>query len=118
MKRNIHISLLFVAVAVTAAIVAGCVARAPAGPVRYEITVGTSGYTPDRVQARVGQEVVLVFKRVTDQTCGTELVIPSENVRMALPLNQPVEVRITPKQKGEIPFTCGMKMLQGTIEVD
>lgn len=67
----------------------------------------------------MGQEVVLVFTRTTDETCGTEVVIPSENDRtVALPLNQPTEVRLTPTQKGEIAFTCGMKMFKGTILVD
>ena len=112
-------ALLAAAFAAAVTLAAGCAPPAPAGPVRYEIAVGSAGYTPDRVKAKVGQEVVLVFTRTTDQTCGTEVVIPSENDRtVVLPLNQPTEVRVTPKEKGEIGFTCGMKMFKGTIEVD
>jgi plastocyanin domain-containing protein len=122
MRKENHLMRPFVLLAAAlaaATLSAGCGAPAPAGPVRYEIAVGSTGYTPDRVKAKVGQEVVLVFTRTTDQTCGTEVVIPSENDRtVALPLNQPTEVHITPKEKGEVGFTCGMKMFKGTIEVD
>jgi plastocyanin domain-containing protein len=100
------------------ALAAGCGPKAPAGPMRYQITVGADGYAPDHVKARAGQEVVLVFTRTTDRTCATEVVIPSEHRTVALPLNQPVEVKLVPKEKGEISFTCGMQMFQGTVEVD
>jgi plastocyanin domain-containing protein len=118
-KRYIPLGALLLVAAALVTLAAGCGSKAPAGPLRYQIAVGSDGYSPARVKARVGEEVVLVFTRTTDQTCGTEVVIPSENDRtVALPLNQPVEVRLTPKEKGEISFTCGMKMFKGTIQVD
>jgi len=110
MKR-LHILLVAVA------ILAGCASQAK-GPARYDITVGTEGYQPAHVKAKAGQEVVLVFTRTTDQTCGTEVVIPSENRTVPLPLNTPVEVRLVAKEKGEIAFHCGMKMLEGKVEVE
>lgn len=110
-----HLSVVLVVAVI--ALMAGCAARST-GPARYAITVGTEGYQPAHVKAKAGQEVVLVFTRTTDQTCGTEVVIPSENRTVPLPLNQPVEVRLTPTEKGEIAFHCGMKMLQGTVEVE
>lgn len=113
MKR-IHAFAVAVA---TLAVLAGCASQAK-GPARYDIAVGTEGYSPSRVKAKAGQEVVLVFTRTTDQTCGTEVVIPSENRTVPLPLNTPVEVKIMPKEKGEIAFTCGMKMFEGTVEVE
>jgi plastocyanin domain-containing protein len=100
-----------------AALLAGCGTHAPSGPARHEITVGDDGFVPNRVEAQAGHEVVLVFKRVSDQTCATDVVIPSENRKVALPLNQPVEVRFTPKAKGEIPFSCGMNMYSGAVVV-
>jgi len=102
---------------VVLAMAAGCAGPSKA-PTRYEIAVGSDGYKPSRVPAKVGQEVVLVFTRTTDQTCATDLVIPSENRTVALPLNKPVEVRLTPKAKGDIDFTCGMNMFRGTIAVE
>lgn len=106
------------AAAAVALVAAGCGSQSPPPPVRYEITVGPTGWSPDRVQARVGQEVTLVFTRHTEETCGTEVVIPSENDRtVPIPLDQPTEVRIVPREKGEILFTCGMKMFQGIVDV-
>jgi plastocyanin domain-containing protein len=95
----------------------GC-SQTASGPARYAIEVGTEGYTPAHVKAKPGQEVVLVFTRTTNETCGTEVVIPSENKTMSLPLNQPVEVHLVAKEKGEIAFHCGMNMLQGSVEVN
>jgi plastocyanin domain-containing protein len=109
---------LFTWVAV-AALAAGCAGQqASNSPARHDIAVGETGYSPARIEAKAGQEVVLVFTRTTEQTCGTEVVIPSENRTIPLPLNQPVEVHLTPSEKGEIQFTCGMKMFQGVVEVN
>ena len=112
MKRS------YVMFALVAGLIMGCAAQST-GPARYNITVGSEGYEPSRVKAKAGQEVVLVFTRTTDQTCGTEVVIPSEGDRtVPLPLNTPTEVRIATKEKGEIVFTCGMKMFDGKVEVE
>jgi len=90
---------------------------AAAGPQRAEITVDAQGYHPDSVEGRVGQPITLVFRRTTDEGCGQELVVPSENIRRDLPLNQPVEITLTPGQAGRVAFTCGMNMLQGAVVV-
>jgi plastocyanin domain-containing protein len=86
------------------------------GPVRHAIEVDASGYHPDRVEARAGEPVTLVFTRVTDDGCGQELVIASQGLRRDLPLNEPVEVTFTP-EAGEISFACGMDMYRGAVVV-
>lgn len=118
MRTSPLASALTLSALAVALAISGC-ARAgnESMPARQEIQVGSSGFEPARVPARAGQEVVLVFTRTTDRTCATEVVIPSENRTVALPLNQPVEVKITPREKGEIAFTCGMKMFQGVVNV-
>ncbi len=78
------------------------------------ITVGDQGYEPDHVSLRAGVPARLTFVRTSDKTCGTEVTIPSLNIKRALPLNQPVDIELTPT-KGEIAFVCGMGMLKGTI---
>ena len=116
--------LLILAVALSLA--AGCTgapqssssSSSASGPARYAIEVGTEGYQPAHVKAKPGEEVVLVFTRTTDQTCGTEVIIPSENDTVPLPLNKPVEVHLVAKEKGDIVFHCGMNMLQGSVQVD
>ena len=93
-------------------------APAPEGSVRYEIAVGTEGFTPASVQARQGQPVTLVFTRVTDATCGNEVVVPSHGIEVKLPLEEPVEITLIPDESGEIVFGCGMDMmLQGKVVV-
>jgi plastocyanin domain-containing protein len=105
------------AVILATAALAGCGAQSK-GPARYNIKVREAGYEPAHVKARQGQEVVLVFTRTTDATCGTEVIVPSVNDTVPLPLNKPVEVRLVASEKGEITFHCGMKMLEGSVQVD
>jgi cobalt-zinc-cadmium efflux system membrane fusion protein len=87
------------------------------GPARVEIAVTKEGFVPDRVTAAVGRPIELVFIRTVADTCATEVVVPSLNVRKALPLKKPVVVRITPRESGEIAFACGMNMLRGAVVV-
>ena len=87
-------------------------------PARYEIEAGSDGYVPAMVHAAVGQEVTLVFTRTTDATCATEVVMPSQNVEVDLPLNEPVEVTFIASEAGEIDFSCGMNMWKGKIVVN
>jgi len=93
-------------------------APTPEGPLRYEISVGTEGFTPATVQARQGEAVTLAFTRVTDATCANEIVVPSHNIEVKLPLHEPVEITLVPETSGEIMFGCGMDMmLHGKIVV-
>jgi len=54
---------------------------------------------------------------MTEQTCGTEIVIPAYKINRPLPLNVPVVVRSTPRKSGRYKFTCGMDMLRGALVV-
>ena len=62
-------------------------------------------------------EIRGVVTRTTDETCGTEIVMPAFAVNQKLPLNEPVEVVVTPTEPGTIAFACGMDMLKGSIVV-
>lgn len=84
---------------------------------RVEIEVGAMGYTPSEVTVAAGEPLTLVFTRVTDEGCGDELVIASQDIRRDLPLNEAVEVTFTPSEAGNLRFTCGMDMFDGTIVV-
>jgi plastocyanin domain-containing protein len=111
MSRNV--ALLF-------SLLAGCgseEAASPSGARRIEILVDEDGYEPDRVEVRAGEPVTLVFRRTTDRGCGQVLAIPSENIRRELPLGEAVEIPLTAERAGEIRFTCGMDMYDGTIVV-
>ena len=80
------------------------------------ISLGEKGYEPSRLTLRAGIPARLTFIRATDKTCGTEIAFPSLDIKRALPLNQPVVIEFIPRA-GELAFTCGMNMLQGTIVV-
>ncbi len=105
-----------------AALAFGCNAKpspssSSGAPRRVEVTVDGAGYHPSRIEARAGQPLTLVFRRVTDRTCGTEIAVPSEHVKKSLPLNQAVAVAMHTTHSGAIQFTCGMGMLKGAVVV-
>jgi plastocyanin len=82
-----------------------------------KIVVSEQGFEPARITLRAGTLARITFVRTTDNTCGTEVVFPSLNIKRALPLNEPVIVEFTPSSTGDIAFACGMNMLSGTIVV-
>ncbi|MBX3270583.1 MAG: cupredoxin domain-containing protein [Sandaracinaceae bacterium] len=92
-------------------------ASAPAAR-RVAIEVSASGYTPSEVRARAGEPLLLVFTRTSEEGCGEVLAIPSHDIRRDLPLNQPVEIALTPSAAGSLRFTCGMDMYDGAIVVE
>ena len=81
---------------------------------RVAIRVDAQGYHPTNVAVRAGQPVTLVVTRTSDEGCGQQIVFPSLNIRRDLPLNQAVEIAITPAA-GTMAFTCGMGMMRGSV---
>lgn len=53
--------------------------------------------------------------RKTDETCATEIQVPSKKITKKLPLNKTVTVNLGRLEKGEIRFGCGMNMMVGGI---
>jgi hypothetical protein len=82
-----------------------------------KIVVTEQGFEPAKVTLRAGAAARLTFIRTTDKTCGTEVVVPSLDIKRTLPLNEPVVIEFTPAKTGDIAFACGMNMLRGTIVV-
>jgi plastocyanin domain-containing protein len=81
---------------------------------RATITVEADGYHPSSLTVTAGTPLTLTFKRTTTDLCGAEVAFPALGIRKELPLNQPVDVQLTPTA-GTIAFTCGMDMMRGTI---
>jgi RND family efflux transporter MFP subunit len=84
-------------------------------PQRVLLRVTEAGFEPARIQVVAGRPVELVVTRTTDKTCGTEIVIGNGRQRSALPLNQPVTLKLGPLTRGELQISCGMAMLKGTV---
>jgi len=83
-----------------------------------EITVTVDGgYNPDRIRVGVGQPVRLKFLRHDPSSCLEKVLVPDFHIAQDLPLNQTTPVEFTPQKPGSYPFTCGMNMFRGVIEV-
>jgi len=93
--------------------------RKKAAARRHAITVTELGFEPGNITVPVGEPVVLVFERKTEQTCATEVVMTVDGVRIEkeLPLGKVVELKITFPTKGTITYACAMDMIRGTITV-
>ena len=87
------------------------------GTKTIHVKVSKDGYTPGSVDIKKGEKVRLIFKRVDTQNCGGEVVVSSLNIKKSLPLNKNVTIEFTPKEAGEITFTCGMGMMKGKLLV-
>jgi plastocyanin domain-containing protein len=85
---------------------------------RIELTVTEKGFSPSPVEVKKGQPLLLVVTRKTNRTCAKEIVVPELGVKADLPLDKPVEVRLTPKKSGELVYGCAMKqMISGVLTV-
>ncbi len=103
-----------------AAVAAAPVKAAPAvgrpdadGVVRIEAT--RDAFVPSRIEGKAGQPLKLVFTRTEKKSCMSEAVFPELGIRKELPLNEPVEVTVTPEAGKEIVFHCPMGMGKSTI---
>jgi plastocyanin domain-containing protein len=72
---------------------------------------------PSEIPAKVGQPITLVVTRKTDLTCAKQIVFADLGVTKDLPLDQAVEVTVTPKKAGDLGFACGMDMVTGKLVV-
>jgi plastocyanin domain-containing protein len=81
------------------------------------VKVTDNGFEPAQITVKKDAPVHLIFLRTSETTCATEVVIPDQKITKSLPLNKPVAVDLTFKQAGEVSFSCGQKMLKGSIVV-
>ena len=65
--------------------------------------------------APAGVPLRLVVTRTSDNTCAKEIVIPSLDETVRLPLNRPAEIMIPPQEKGSLTFACGMNVFRGRL---
>jgi P-type Cu+ transporter len=82
-----------------------------------KIRVDRNGFSPASIDAEAGHKLNLVFRRADKDNCGGVVVFPKRGIRKALPVNRDVIVSITPRDAGQISFTCGMGMYKGSIVV-
>jgi plastocyanin domain-containing protein len=82
-----------------------------------EINLTQKGFEPENIRLKVGQPTKLRFTRKVSGTCATEVIIPGYNIKRDLPFNTPVNIELTPKNTGTLSFSCGMRMIKGSLVV-
>jgi Cu+-exporting ATPase len=76
------------------------------------------GYIPNRIQARAGVPIRLVFNRQESGDCTSRVVFPDIGVSADLPAFAETTVALPATQAGEYAFVCGMNMIHGLLAVD
>lgn len=121
MKRIVRV--LSGALAATVLAASGATAAetkaAAKAPRTVEIAVTENGFEPTPIAVKKGEPLKLVITRKTDQTCAKSVIFDEPKIKKELPLNQPVEVTLTPKKTGDLTYGCAMgKMLAGVLHVE
>ncbi|MEQ9764660.1 cupredoxin domain-containing protein [Streptococcus jiangjianxini] len=75
------------------------------------------GYKPERIVLQKGIPTRIIFDRQTDSACFDQVVFPDFNIKADLPVKEDFLVELTPNEKGEFGFSCGMNMYHGTLVV-
>jgi hypothetical protein len=83
-------------------------------PGAIAITVDARGFTPARIDSKVGKAVTLAVTRADTPNCGSQIVFPSLGIKHDLPLGKTTLIEL-PEWHGELAFTCGMGMYRGLI---
>lgn len=83
-----------------------------------EVTVLVKGaYDPNEITVQSGVPLLIHFNRQEDAECSRFVTFDQVGIRKELKPFSMTDVEFTPKQAGEIPFTCDMGMYQGKIIV-
>jgi plastocyanin len=87
-------------------------------PAVQELNITVDGsYSPNSLVLTVGTPVRLKFVRKDTGGCTSKVLIPDFNIAQNLPEGQTTTIEFTPTKAGTYKFTCGMKMVSGTILV-
>jgi thiol-disulfide isomerase/thioredoxin/plastocyanin len=84
-------------------------------PYRVEVVVTKAGFEPAEVKVPHGRPVTLVITRKTDNTCATDVAVAGQV--KDLPLDKPVEIKLSFAKPGTVTYACSMNMIKGTIVV-
>lgn len=75
-------------------------------------------FAPNRIEARPGERLRLIFRREETAACSERVVVPSFGKSVMLPPFEDVPVDLGPLPRGEHEFSCGLGVLRGRIVVD
>jgi plastocyanin domain-containing protein len=80
------------------------------------MAVTTSGYQPSTLTVKVGVPVRWEIDGQNVGGCTRDIVVPSLHIEKTLTKGQNL-IAFTPTKTGTIPFSCGMGMVRGSINV-
>lgn len=75
------------------------------------------GYSPSVIEVQKGKPVELTFTAGKNPGCAGTIVFKTLKLTKQCDPSKSVVVMFTPKEKGEIPFACGMGMYKGKVIV-
>ena len=75
------------------------------------------GYSPNRIRARAGVPLRLVFDRQESGDCTSRVIFPDFGVSAELPAFAETTVELPPEPPGEYGFACGMNMIHGVLSL-
>ena len=82
-----------------------------------KIKVDKNGFSPSSIDVEAGHKLNLVFNRADNDNCGNTVVFPKLKIRKTLPIGKDIIVSITPKDAGNVSFTCGTGTHKGSLIV-
>ena len=82
-----------------------------------KIRVDKDGFSPASIEVEAGHKLNLVFNRAGSDNCGNVVVFPKLKIRRNLPVGKDVIVSLTPREAGNITFTCGTGTYKGSLVV-
>lgn len=77
----------------------------------------SGGYDPSTIILKKGKTTTLSFLRTDQNPCLEDIVMSDFKIKKNLPLNEKVEVSLTPEKTGEFEISCAMNMFHGKIIV-
>lgn len=88
-----------------------------AGAASVTVLVENGVYNPARIEARVGEPLVLRFVRKDAGPCAAKVIFEKLQISADLPLGKSYDLHLTPLAPGEYAFTCEMQMYRGSLVV-
>jgi len=79
------------------------------------MTVTEKGFEPSSLKVKAGEPINLKITRKTNGTCAREITVPSQKLKVDLPLDKEVTVKLQALAKGDIKFGCAMDMMIGGV---
>lgn len=81
-----------------------------------QMSVEYGAFSPNRFVIKKNVPVVWAVEGKDVSGCASTLISPRLNISRPLSLGTTI-IKFTPKQTGEIPFSCGMGMIRGSFQV-